>query len=41
MWINKMKDKLDNNKYLTKKDFVQDLKLIISNARLYNDPGTI
>lgn len=41
MWINKMKEKLDNNNYLTKNEFIYDLRLIIQNARLYNDPVTI
>ncbi|KAL1838408.1 hypothetical protein VTJ49DRAFT_2692 [Mycothermus thermophilus] len=41
MDLSTMEEKLEHDQYATPRDFVNDLKLIFSNCRRYNDPSTV
>lgn len=41
MWLTKVEEKVNEGKYETKKEFMDDLNLIISNCRSYNQKNTI
>lgn len=41
MWLTKMEEKVNQNAYESKADFIRDLELIISNCQSYNQKNTI
>jgi histone acetyltransferase len=41
MDLSTMEEKLERDLYATPRDFINDLKLIFSNCRRYNDPSTV